>query len=72
MTFGVGRGEAGQNVTLRMLIALAYRVEHFQISGGPDWAGSERFDVRAKAEDPAASLDQCESCSNLCYRPASN
>jgi uncharacterized protein (TIGR03435 family) len=29
-----------------------YRVQDFQIVRGPGWAGSERFDVEGKAEDP--------------------
>jgi bla regulator protein blaR1 len=37
-------------VTLKQLIAQAYNVRDFQISGGPGWIGSERYDVNAKAE----------------------
>jgi len=37
-----------------MLIATAYRVQEFQISGGPGWAASERLDVEGKAEDSQA------------------
>lgn len=37
-------------VTLRQLIGQAYDVRDFQISGGPGWAGSNRFDISAKAE----------------------
>ncbi|MGH9575695.1 MAG: TIGR03435 family protein [Candidatus Acidiferrales bacterium] len=39
------------NVTAKMLIATAYRVKEFQISGGPDWMNSERWDIDAKVED---------------------
>jgi uncharacterized protein (TIGR03435 family) len=39
------------NVTAKMLIASAYRVKEFQISGGPDWINSERWDIDAKVED---------------------
>jgi uncharacterized protein (TIGR03435 family) len=38
------------NVPLRELIRMAYGLQNFQIQGGPDWLGSERFDVVAKAE----------------------
>jgi uncharacterized protein (TIGR03435 family) len=41
-----------------MLIALAYRIQEFQITGGPNWVGSDRFDVEGKAEDPNARPDQ--------------
>jgi uncharacterized protein (TIGR03435 family) len=38
------------NVPLRNLIVLAYRLQNFQLIGGPDWIRSERFDIVAKAE----------------------
>lgn len=59
VSMGAGKGEAGgRNVTLRMLIGLAYRVQEFQITGGPAWIGSDRFDVEGKSENPAADPDQ--------------
>ena len=59
VTLGVGNGQGGgRNVTLKMLIALAYQVQEFQISGGPGWIGSDRFDVEGKAEDPKADPGQ--------------
>jgi bla regulator protein BlaR1 len=39
-------------VTLKFLVQIAYNVEGFQISGGPSWSGSERFDVFARLENP--------------------
>jgi uncharacterized protein (TIGR03435 family) len=57
--YGVGNGQGGgRNVTLRNLIALAYRLQEYQISGGPRWVGTDRFDVEGKAEDPKADYDQ--------------
>jgi uncharacterized protein (TIGR03435 family) len=57
--FGVGVGRSSsQSVTLRMLMTVAYRVQDFQISGGPAWVGSARFDVEARAENPNADPDQ--------------
>lgn len=38
----------GIGVTLRRLISDAY--DDIEITGGPDWAGSDRFDVNARAE----------------------
>jgi uncharacterized protein (TIGR03435 family) len=38
------------NVTLRMLIRNAYQVQDAQISGGPDWVNTDRFDIVAKAD----------------------
>ncbi len=43
-----------RNMPLRSLIAIAYGeplpLPGFQISGGPDWIDSDRFDVEAKAQ----------------------
>jgi len=39
----------GRNVVLKLLLNYAYGVEGFNISGGPRWIDSERFDVQAKA-----------------------
>lgn len=35
------------NVTLRQLILSAYNLRPFQLTGGPGWLGSERFDIAA-------------------------
>jgi uncharacterized protein (TIGR03435 family) len=45
------------NVTLRQLIRFAYRLQDFQISGGPDWLAADRFDVVAKASEADAALE---------------
>jgi uncharacterized protein (TIGR03435 family) len=43
----------GTNVPAAALIRFAYNLPDFQISGGPGWLASDRFDVEAKAEgDP--------------------
>jgi uncharacterized protein (TIGR03435 family) len=56
---GVGVGSSNsRNVTLKSLMAVAYRIQDFQIAGGPSWVGTDRFDVEAKAEDPRAAQDQ--------------
>lgn len=56
---GVGNGgSVNRNVTVKMLIVTAYRIQEFQISGGPAWIASERFDVEGKADDPKADFDQ--------------
>src|SRR5215813_2374632 len=41
---------SARNVTLKSLIQSAYRVQVFQIMGGPDWTNSDKFDVEAKME----------------------
>lgn len=38
------------NFTLRQLILQAYRLQEFQVPGGPGWLDTDRFDVIAKAD----------------------
>ena len=38
------------NATLKMLMGTAWRVRDFQILGGPNWAGTDRWNIEAKAE----------------------
>ena len=37
----------GKNFTLKLLIAAAYDLNAVEISGGPEWVGSEHFDIVA-------------------------
>jgi uncharacterized protein (TIGR03435 family) len=43
------------NLTAKMLIGSAYSVKDFQISGGPNWISSERWDIDAKVGDSVAT-----------------
>jgi uncharacterized protein (TIGR03435 family) len=45
------------NAPLRALIQLAYGVEDFEIIGAPGWAGSEPFDVDARATQELPPLE---------------
>src|SRR5581483_445011 len=38
------------NMSLKEMIVLTYRIQPFQISGGPPWLDSTRYDVVAKPE----------------------
>jgi bla regulator protein BlaR1 len=49
-----GGGLSMTNIPLRAMITFAYDVRDFQVSGGPGWIGTERFDVRAKADRTAS------------------
>ncbi len=52
LRFTPGRMVA-ENAPLRYLITWAYHVRDFQIEGGPEWAGSARYAISAKAEGNA-------------------
>jgi uncharacterized protein (TIGR03435 family) len=48
--FRTPRGSVdGRNVVLKLLLNYAYGVEGYNITGGPGWVDSERFDVQARA-----------------------
>jgi uncharacterized protein (TIGR03435 family) len=51
------------NATLRQMLLASYRLQDYQIIGGPDWLNSDRFDIQAK---PSPDY-QPESVS--CIRP---
>lgn len=40
------------NVTAKMLIEFAYNIKDSQLSGGPSWLDSDRFDIDAKTDEP--------------------
>ena len=48
------------NVPLRLMIRYAYRVQDFQVVGGPDWLSTARFDVVAKAEGGNPSQEELQ------------
>jgi uncharacterized protein (TIGR03435 family) len=56
--FAPGGRFVAKNVTLKSLVAMAYDVRDFQLSGGPAWTGAARYDINAKpdavseADDP--------------------
>jgi uncharacterized protein (TIGR03435 family) len=46
------------NARLKMLIGLAYKVQNFEILGGPGWIDSDGYDVTAKAADSNIGIEQ--------------
>jgi uncharacterized protein (TIGR03435 family) len=56
LTYTGGRINAGHR-TLRMLAAIAFNVQDFQVKGGPEWADNDQFDIEARPPEssPAAS-----------------
>jgi uncharacterized protein (TIGR03435 family) len=45
----------GEGVPLRVAMTVAYTVTDRQISGGPSWMNTDRFDIEAKAAHPSTS-----------------
>jgi len=45
------------NQTIRTLITIAYRIRDFQLTGGPAWVSSDRYDILAKPEQVASPPD---------------
>jgi len=45
----------GEGVPLRVAMTVAYTVTDRQISGGPSWMSTDRFDIEAKAARPRTS-----------------
>jgi uncharacterized protein (TIGR03435 family) len=52
-----GERYIANNATLATMLMAAYRVRPDQITGGPEWAYNEAFDMNAKAEKPASADD---------------
>ena len=50
-----GGGLRATGVTLKMLITQAYDVREFQVSGGPGWINTARYDIVARPEHNADS-----------------
>ena len=46
-------GFVAVNVTVKMLIRAAYRVDESSMAGGPGWLDSEQYDVAARTEQRA-------------------
>ena len=53
-----GTGYTVQNMTAKTMMATMYRIPARQIEGGPDWFGSDRFDVEARADRGSYSIDE--------------
>jgi len=51
MRLDPGGGFRAENITVKDLIAFAYGHKLFEVSGGPDWIGTTRYDIAAKSEE---------------------
>ncbi|SRR5579871_658763 len=47
-----GQTYVARFVPLKLMMKLMYKISDAQIVGGPDWINTDRFDVRAKSEQP--------------------
>jgi len=50
-------GFLAEGATVRVLVQFAYRVQYFQISGGPDWVGSRDYPYDVRAKSPGAASE---------------
>jgi bla regulator protein BlaR1 len=48
--YGMGPHTHVESATFKDLVSLAYDVKDFQVSGGPGWINSDRYDIDATAE----------------------
>ena len=54
----VGGRFTATNARLKMLIGLAYKLQDYEISGGPGWINTDGYDITAKATDSNIGVDQ--------------
>ena len=45
---------SASGITAKRFIAFAYNVKNFQISGGPGWINSDRYDIEGKEPESLA------------------
>jgi len=60
-----GERYVATNISLRVLIQVAYRVKDDQVVGGPGWMSSDLFDMNAKAEKPSSAEELHVMLQNL-------
>lgn len=60
-----GGGLRVEGLTLKSLLMEAYAVEAFQISGGPGWIATDRWDIEAKTEGVQGGLSGAQHASML-------
>lgn len=47
-----GNGYTAQNISIKLMIALMYKIPMRQITGGPDWLNADNYDIEARADHP--------------------
>ncbi len=51
-------GKLSATSWIKQVVQIAYGVEDYQVIGGPGWFASDRYDIEAKAGNPAAGKDE--------------
>src|SRR5690348_11298639 len=46
------------NATVEMLVTWAYRIQNYQLSGGPGWIRTDKFDIEARSDAGGLTPDQ--------------
>ena len=59
---------AGTNVPIALLLQRAYDIRESQISGGPSWMRSERFDIEAKPDTSAGGGEPSQEDLSLMFQ----
>jgi uncharacterized protein (TIGR03435 family) len=55
-------GLSARNLSVNMLIQSAYKLKPWQISGGPGWVATDRYDIEAKTEGNPSFQERLEMC----------
>jgi bla regulator protein blaR1 len=63
-TNATGRFNA-TNVTVKSLLITAYKLQEYQLVGGPPWLGTDRYDIVAKPEEKASADEVLEMIKTL-------
>jgi uncharacterized protein (TIGR03435 family) len=61
----VAGGFSARNLSVNMLIQSAYKLKPWQISGGPGWVMTDRYDIEAKTEGNPSFQEKLEMCRPL-------
>jgi uncharacterized protein (TIGR03435 family) len=64
LTYTGGRINAGHR-TLRMLVAIAFNVQDFQVVGGPEWTDANQYDIDARPPESSAAASYATNNAKL-------
>ena len=64
MSFDQGRLSV-HGATVQFCVEAAWQLQDFEISGGPKWIASDRYDILAKAPDAAGQMQLMQMLQTL-------